>query len=227
MARTDTLPHFLTDVADAIREKTGESGTIQASTFDTAISNISGSASPTNLSEFESSMEDVCDAFGENLIKKTDNYNTITNDAVTLYSPNSNCTSYIIRYRNGYYQIVCFDSNAILKVKNSSTLQTNNYTIVSNPNHPGFIEYPSYTLSSYYVSAYSTPNNIATLEEAIQIIQSNTVTYSYLTNNSDWGFEQYSADYYIPCTNMPMQNSSGQFINAQRISKNETISFLE
>ena len=40
MARTDTLPHFLTDVADAIRTKTGESGTIQASTFDTAISNI-------------------------------------------------------------------------------------------------------------------------------------------------------------------------------------------
>lgn len=40
MARTDTLGHFLTDIADAIREKTGESGTIQASSFDTQISNI-------------------------------------------------------------------------------------------------------------------------------------------------------------------------------------------
>ena len=40
MARTDTLGHFLTDVADAIRTKTGESGTIQASSFDTQISNI-------------------------------------------------------------------------------------------------------------------------------------------------------------------------------------------
>ena len=40
MARTDTLPHFLTDVADAIRTKTGTQGTIQASSFDTAISNI-------------------------------------------------------------------------------------------------------------------------------------------------------------------------------------------
>ena len=40
MARTDTLPHFLTDVADAIRTKSGTSGTIQASTFDTAIANI-------------------------------------------------------------------------------------------------------------------------------------------------------------------------------------------
>jgi surface protein len=45
MARTDTLGHFLTDVADAIREKTGESGTIQASSFDTAIANISSGSS--------------------------------------------------------------------------------------------------------------------------------------------------------------------------------------
>ena len=40
MARIDTLPHFLTDVADAIRTKAGTSGTIQASSFDTAIANI-------------------------------------------------------------------------------------------------------------------------------------------------------------------------------------------
>ena len=38
--RTDTLPHFLTDVADAIRTKAGTSDTIQASAFDTAIANI-------------------------------------------------------------------------------------------------------------------------------------------------------------------------------------------
>lgn len=45
MARTDTLPHFLTDVADAIREKTGSQALIQASSFDTEISNISGGGS--------------------------------------------------------------------------------------------------------------------------------------------------------------------------------------
>lgn len=50
MARIDTLPHFLTDVADAIRTKTGSQETIQASTFDTAIANIpSGGA---DLSEY-------------------------------------------------------------------------------------------------------------------------------------------------------------------------------
>lgn len=40
MARTDTLGHFLTDVADAIRTKGGTSATIQASNFDTAIANL-------------------------------------------------------------------------------------------------------------------------------------------------------------------------------------------
>ena len=40
MARTDTLGHFLTDVADAIREKKGSSDTIQASDFDTEITNL-------------------------------------------------------------------------------------------------------------------------------------------------------------------------------------------
>lgn len=40
MARTDTLEHYLTDVADAIRAKTGSSDPIQASSFDTAIGSI-------------------------------------------------------------------------------------------------------------------------------------------------------------------------------------------
>lgn len=40
MARTDTLGNFLTDVADAIREKKGTSETIQASQFDTEIANL-------------------------------------------------------------------------------------------------------------------------------------------------------------------------------------------
>lgn len=46
MARTDNLTNFLTDVANAIREKTGETGTIYARDFDAKISSISGSSEP-------------------------------------------------------------------------------------------------------------------------------------------------------------------------------------
>ena len=40
MARTDTLGNFLTDVADAIREKKGTNEAIVASDFDTEIENL-------------------------------------------------------------------------------------------------------------------------------------------------------------------------------------------
>ena len=48
MARTDTLGNFLTDVCNAVREKTGETGTIKASELDTKIQNISSGDVPTN-----------------------------------------------------------------------------------------------------------------------------------------------------------------------------------
>ena len=55
MARTDTLPHFLTDVADAIRTAEGSSDPITASNFDTRIEALSGGGG--DLSEyFNSSM---------------------------------------------------------------------------------------------------------------------------------------------------------------------------
>lgn len=50
MARVDTLGNFLTDIADAIREKGGTSDPIQASSFDTAIANLpSGGGSGVQL----------------------------------------------------------------------------------------------------------------------------------------------------------------------------------
>ena len=51
MARTDTLGNFLTDVAESIRTKTGETGTILASEFDTKIKNIQGGGAAEDLTE--------------------------------------------------------------------------------------------------------------------------------------------------------------------------------
>lgn len=49
MARVDSLGHFLTDVADAIREKGGTSEPIQASDFDTAIENLPSGGNDNNV----------------------------------------------------------------------------------------------------------------------------------------------------------------------------------
>lgn len=48
MARTDNLDNFLTDIADAIRNKAGTQAPIPASTFDAAIRNIPSGSLPTN-----------------------------------------------------------------------------------------------------------------------------------------------------------------------------------
>ena len=48
MARTNNLDNFLTDIADAIRNKAGTQAPIPASAFDTAIRNIPSGSLPTN-----------------------------------------------------------------------------------------------------------------------------------------------------------------------------------
>ena len=84
MARTDTLGHFLTDVADAIRAKGGTSEAIQASSFDTAISNLpSGGADLSDyfITEANSSIDTA-----KKLIKKFDSPITFTFSRQVLQS---------------------------------------------------------------------------------------------------------------------------------------------
>ena len=68
MARTDSLGHFLTDVADAIRTKGGTSATIQASNFDTAIANLPSGGGTT---EVESKDVDFYDYDGTRIYSYT------------------------------------------------------------------------------------------------------------------------------------------------------------
>lgn len=51
MARIDTLGNFLTDVAAAIKDKTGKTDTITPANFDTEISSIEGGGTSENLTE--------------------------------------------------------------------------------------------------------------------------------------------------------------------------------
>lgn len=86
MARTDTLPHFLTDVADAIREKGGTSEPIQASDFDTEIENLP-SGGGADLSDY---FEPTIDSDGFKKMIKTIPSSTIVsgtnlNNALSSY----------------------------------------------------------------------------------------------------------------------------------------------
>lgn len=86
MARTNTLPNFLTDVADAIREKKGTEETIQASDFDTEIASISSGA---DISEYFnttiSSYNYTGNIFISDLVQKKIPATTIGNNVTTLH----------------------------------------------------------------------------------------------------------------------------------------------
>lgn len=69
MARTNNLTNFLTDVATAIKTKTGDSTLIPASQFDTKIANIStGHLDNTEYQEANDDLDDILEGSTQNYI---------------------------------------------------------------------------------------------------------------------------------------------------------------
>lgn len=85
MARVDNLINFLTDVADAIREKKGTSEIIKASNFDTEIANIQNGLS------VETATLILNDMGGGSILQNT--------------------YMFVFTYENDNYNIKIFDSN--------------------------------------------------------------------------------------------------------------------
>lgn len=88
MARTNNLTNFLTDVADAIREKKGTNETIQASDFDTEITNLPSGG--VDISEYFNTTIDTYNYVGgppfvSDLVQKKIPSITIGNNVTTLH----------------------------------------------------------------------------------------------------------------------------------------------
>lgn len=128
MARTDTLGNFLTDVAEAIREKKGTSETIQASQFDTEIANLpSGSADldwqaigyntrPQYINDDYDHAKDIYDNWDNSQTDLTNKFHDDKNLVIMPLVDTSNVTNM------GY----CF--NGCSKLKNIPLLDTSNVT---------------------------------------------------------------------------------------------------
>ena len=94
MARIDTLGHFLTDVADAIREKKGTEETIVASDFDTEIENLP-SGGGADLSDYFTDTvvgnTNNRKSFPQQIIKQMDNITIDTHGEYSLF----NCSNLV------------------------------------------------------------------------------------------------------------------------------------
>lgn len=248
MARTDTLGNFLTDVADAIREKGGTSELIQASDFDTAIENLpSGNPQPKTISELNAIISSAVEEYNNYIDTIPNQYEGYTNNAMTLYTPNEYFKNYWIRYRNGTYQIIWFPSCTYLWDYNNLGLNTNIVAIMRNKyynvskatlgfkmdiiNYNNLRSYenrsPFSTLPAELSRTYASPS-YSTLEECLNAIQSTSTQYTNAVGN-EYGCENFSSGF----TNMLYVNYSGNandddiFLYPKKISTNETIVAIE
>ena len=152
MARVDTLPHFLTDVADAIREKKGTQGTIQASNFDTEIASISGgggldwsaigySGTPQNITtdyNYSKNIYDNWDSTQTNLTNKFQNNNNLvymplvdTSNATNVTYMFNSCI-YLIEVPSLDFSNVTDATNIFYNCQNLETVSSINFSKANN-----------------------------------------------------------------------------------------------
>lgn len=232
MARTDTLGHFLTDVADAIRTVEGSGEAIQASDFDTRIEALSsGSSEPTSLNELNETIVDLASAFIDYMRDLPSTYETYTNQAVTLYTPNIDYQKYFIQKRSsGKYRVIWFNldmvvmtSNAIYEPHWSISGNANKTELLSIFKDAGTVAMERYASNWYISPEYDTVN------ECIEKMLSNELTYNYTTNVTLSAVQD--TPYIIPYTNLSIikntSGNSGETALSRRISQTETIVAIE
>ena len=80
MARTNSLPNFLTDVADAIKEKKGSQADIPAANFDTEIRNLPGGS-------YQSKTVTITQNQSQTIIDPDTNYDAMSDVTVNVFVP--------------------------------------------------------------------------------------------------------------------------------------------
>lgn len=251
MARTNNLTNFLTDVATAIKTKTGDSTAIPASQFDTKIANITtGHLDNTEYTEANDDLDDILNGTTEidSIKKLNDNINSIINDfdnylqmkiksysvytenPITLYTPDANCPIYVIHKKsNGKYRVV-WGKTFISLISNASfgfkipilkTIYQANAKFSSINNAIEISEYSGSIISSYYSNEFNTPTDV------INAISSPTgnITYTKWTSGNTYT-SALDNPYLITYTNTNVfdgRNSNLELLLSQKISANETI----
>lgn len=229
MARIDTLANFLTDVAAAIKSKTGKTNAITPANFDTEINSIEAGGSGTAVIKSDEDLENyIYTGLGmfNNYVKNIPNtYGTYTNDAITLYTPAETHTKYIIRKRGtNQYSIVWFPTSYDAICVQGNMFGPAKFKISVGEMSQGVI--PTTNVESYPESAPGyLSSTMSTLEECIIALQDPTTTYS-TSSNSSWGF-QTDGDYMVPYTNMACFTDTDCTEGLSRkISTTETITVI-
>lgn len=228
MARTDSLGNFLTDIANAIRNKKGTTDTIVASNFDTEIASIEsggGTVNITTVTELNNVFFNVIMLYKDYLSSIVNSYDLYTEEPVTLYTPSANNKYYLIRKKGqSSYGIVWFPER-ILTYETSIAVETQDITIHALV-YLDKVTSESIIAKKIYsgVNAYLSPD-YSTFEECINAIQNPSTTYS-TAGSSSWT-SYADGNYDICCSNLPYLKKDETPGRSRKISSNETIEVIE
>lgn len=201
----------------------------------------SGTTEPKTVDE----LRNITTNFGLYLSSLLNNYEAYTNEAITIYTPDSECTNFMIQKRTGNkYRIVWGKTgnttrNYVALHSNTSQTFTNITCYVRIPNTSGyeqivyhdFLEYNfdmaksgDLAFGNFALSYYS--NEFSSLEDLITNLKSSTGNITYTKYTSALGFSGILDDNWkTPITNVPMFESdySTPVINGKVLSHNLTI----
>jgi len=227
----------LQNIASAIRTKNGSSDTYTPSEMATAIENIpSGTVNPTNYTQLNTAIYDASTSLANTMNALVDAKSAYTNDNVTLYTPDSKCTRYLIRkntsntynaiwfgyddtnyqasipyvlFRGGYGFHLGKDYGEVYVNPNTSIPFKFNPTTnryESNATSVAGIVYQAGIEFSSRCCYYS--NALSTPEEIIQAMMNNTLTYTRSPGGYLNGNELLYSNFVVFGTNTETFNSS-------------------
>lgn len=182
---------------------------------------------PKSINELNTELADVGNKYGEYLQGVINSYDTYTNNAITIYTPNATHKNYIIYKRqNGTYRIIWFNSYSglagLLMGTSSGNLIVSTAKISvsgTNYNVSGFTL--TSTIASEGTQYYYSHEAYNNTEECITAIQSNSTSYDSTTGSCIYAADTPND---IPYSNtFIFKNTNGELSTTKRISQNETI----
>ena len=232
------------DLVDNLETKgiTGLTGDETFTELVPEVLNISGGTpSITSYTQLRNESINVMNSYSNYLKSVFNSYPTYTNNYVTLYTPDSDCTNYMIHKRsNGKYRVIWFLNDNNSSITSDTTvsysrstggwfadfsLETLEYNTTNFNPTPIIISTVTASSKAYY------SNELNTIEDVIQNmqLQNGSLTYTRWTSGTGFG-AVLDSPYLIPYSNTLVfdlrYQVSSQGISpvlSQKISNNETV----
>jgi hypothetical protein len=192
-----------------------------------------GTPSINTYTELKDELISVMNSYSNYLKGKVASYPAYTTNSVTLYTPNIQCTSYVIhKNSSGKYRVIWFPSpnvvmsyiNQVAIARNSSSnsmptfdLSTLEYNTTNFNPSPSFAYNPT-TMLFYYSNYLDTITDVITNMQ----LQNGSLTYTQWTSGASFSGVQ-DTPYKIPYTNSLVFDITNENLDSQIISHNETI----